>query len=73
MLVLSRKVGEQIVIGDNVVVIVTDILRGRVKLGFVAPDDVPIHRREVYDAIKRENRECPRANRTVQANRTTRG
>ncbi len=66
MLILSRKVGEQIVIGDNVVVIVTDILRGRVKLGIVAPVDVPVHRREVYDAIQRENRECLRANRTAR-------
>ena len=66
MLILSRKKDEEIVIGDNIVVIVTEILSGRVKLGFVAPVDVPIHRREVYDAIQRENRECLRANRTAR-------
>ena len=47
MLVLSRKVGEQIVIAENVTVTVLEIRGGRVRLGIQAPADVPVHRREV--------------------------
>ncbi len=53
MLVLSRKKNESIVINDNIVVTVIEIRGGKVRLGFDAPKDVPIHRREVYDAIRR--------------------
>ncbi len=53
MLVLSRKKNESIVINDNIVVTVIDIRGNKVRLGFEAPNDVPIHRREVYEAIKR--------------------
>jgi carbon storage regulator len=62
MLVLSRKKNESIVINDNIVVTVIDIRGDKVRLGFEAPNDVPIHRREVYEAIKRSeaagNNEC---------------
>ena len=53
MLVLSRKKGESIVINDNIVVTVVDIRGDKVRLGFDAPKDIPIHRQEVYDAIRR--------------------
>ena len=53
MLVLSRKKDESIVINDNIVITVVDIRGDKVRLGFDAPKDIPIHRREVYDAIKR--------------------
>ena len=53
MLVLSRKKNESIVINDNIVVTVIDIRGDKVRLGFEAPKNVPIHRREVYEAIKR--------------------
>jgi carbon storage regulator len=53
MLVLSRKKNESIVINDNIVVTVIDIRGDKVRLGFTAPNDVPIHRKEVYEAIKR--------------------
>lgn len=52
MLVLSRKKNERIVINDNIVVMVIDIRGDKVRLGIEAPKDVPVHRREVYDAIK---------------------
>lgn len=54
MLVLSRKQGEQIVIGDNVQLVVISVQGGRVKLGFQAPGDVAIHREEVYQRIRKE-------------------
>ncbi len=53
MLVLSRKKNESIIINDNIIVTVIEIRGGKVRLGFDAPKDVPIHRREVYDAIRR--------------------
>ena len=54
MLVLSRHRDESIVIGDNIVITVTEIRGDKVRLGIDAPQSVPVHRREVYDAIKRE-------------------
>jgi len=56
MLVLSRHRDESIIIGDNVVVTIVDIRRDKVRLGIEAPGEIPVHRREVYDAIQRENR-----------------
>lgn len=53
MLVLSRHRDESIVIGDDVVVTVIDIRGDKVRLGVQAPQDVPVHRQEVYEAIKR--------------------
>jgi carbon storage regulator len=53
VLVLSRKKNESIVIGENIVVIVVDIKHDRVRLGIQAPKEVPVHRREVYEDIKR--------------------
>ena len=55
MLVLSRKLNESIVInGDIIITIVGLTADGRIRLGIEAPRDVSVHRREVYDAIKRE-------------------
>jgi carbon storage regulator len=55
MLVLSRQRDESIMIGDNVVVTVVDIRGDKVRLGIQAPHEIPVHRREVYEAIQREN------------------
>ena len=55
MLVLSRQRDESIIIGDNVVVTVVDIRGDKVRLGIQAPHEIPVHRREVYEAIQREN------------------
>ncbi len=59
MLVLSRKRNEQIVIAENIVITVVDIRGDKVRLGIEAPKDVPVHRREVYEAIQRENARKP--------------
>ena len=58
MLVLSRQRDESIVIGDNVIVTIVDVRGDRVRLGIDAPREVSVHRREVYDAIQRENRQA---------------
>jgi carbon storage regulator len=56
MLVLSRHRDESIMIGDDVVVTIVDIRGDKVRLGIEAPQSIPVHRQEVYDAIQRENR-----------------
>ena len=58
MLVLSRQRDESIIIGDNVVVTVVDVRGDKVRLGIQAPKEIPVHRREVYEAIQRENRQA---------------
>lgn len=58
MLVLSRQRDESIIIGDNVVITVVDVRGDKVKLGIEAPKEIPVHRREVYEAILRENRQA---------------
>lgn len=55
MLVLSRQRDETIMIGDNIQVTVVDIREDKVRLGINAPKDISVHRKEVWDAIKREN------------------
>ena len=51
MLVLSRKLNEQIVLGDEIVITVVDIRGDKVRLGIEAPTQIPVHRKEVYEAI----------------------
>ena len=52
MLVLSRKKNESIVINDDITIVVVEIRGDKVRLGVEAPKEVPVHRREVYDAIQ---------------------
>ncbi len=53
MLVLSRKKNESIVINNDITIVVVEIRGDKVRLGVEAPIEVPVHRREVYDAIRR--------------------
>ena len=53
MLVLSRKKNESIVINDDITIVVVEIRGDKVRLGVEAPKEVPVHRREVFDAIHR--------------------
>jgi carbon storage regulator len=55
MLVLSRKGGQKVVVGDNVVITVLAIRGDTVRLGFDAPAEIPVHREEVRQAIERES------------------
>ncbi len=52
MLVLARKKNEVIMLGDNIRIVVVEIREYKVRLGIDAPNDMPVHRLEVYDAIK---------------------
>lgn len=54
MLVLSRKKNESIIINNNITIVIVEIRGDKVRLGIEAPKEVPVHRWEVYDAIKKE-------------------
>ncbi len=56
MLVLTRKIDESIIIGDNVKITVVDVRNDQVKIGISAPREIPVHREEVYLEIQAENR-----------------
>lgn len=58
MLVLSRQRDESIMIGDNVEITIVDIRGDKVRLGIIAPSQIAVHRKEVYEAIQRENQKA---------------
>ncbi len=60
MLVLSRYRDETIMIGDDIELTVVDIRGDKVRIGITAPSQVAVHRKEIYDAIKRENLDAAR-------------
>jgi len=60
MLVLSRKKNESIVINDDITIVVVEIRGDKVRLGVNAPKEVPVHRQEVYEAIRRKEAEHKR-------------
>lgn len=53
MLILTRRFGESIKIGENITVTILDLAGTQVRIGFVAPKEIPIHRSEVFERIKR--------------------
>jgi carbon storage regulator len=57
MLVLSRQKDESIMIGDDIEITIVDVRGDKVRLGIAAPKEVPVHRKEVYEAIQREKSE----------------
>ena len=59
MLVLSRKKNEKVFIGDDIVVTVVEIKGDKVRIGFEAPREVPVHREEVYHLIQQEESQQP--------------
>jgi carbon storage regulator len=56
MLVLTRKLGETIVIGDNIIIKVVDIHGKQIRLGIEAPNEITIFRGEIYERIQQENK-----------------
>lgn len=59
MLILTRRIGETLNIGDNVQVTVLGIKGNQVRIGVNAPKDVPVHREEIYERIKKEKEVVP--------------
>ena len=66
MLVLSRHRDESIIIGDDIVITVVDIRGDKVRLGITAPTRIAVHRKEVYEAIKRENEQAAQFNARIE-------
>jgi carbon storage regulator len=66
MLVLSRQRDESIMIGDDVEIIIVDVRGDKVRLGITAPKSIPVHRREIYDAIQREKNEAEKQSQAEQ-------
>ena len=58
MLVLARKVGESIIIGDNIEITIIETKGDQIKLGIQAPKDLDIHRKEIYETIQKENQQA---------------
>jgi len=58
MLVLTRKAGEGIIIGDDIKITIVELKGGGVRIGIDAPREMKVHRQEVFDKIKQENREA---------------
>jgi carbon storage regulator len=54
MLILTRRVGETLMIGDNIALTVVDVKGNQVRIGIAAPPDVAVHREEVFERIKHE-------------------
>ena len=65
MLALSRKVGETIVIDNNIEIVVLDVKGEQVKIGINAPKTVPIYRKEIYDQIQEANKEAMESDTSV--------
>ena len=55
MLILTRKLGERITIGDNIVITLLEIAGSQVRLGIEAPKGISIHRQEIYERIRQQN------------------
>jgi len=66
MLILTRRVGETLVIGDNVTVTVLGVKGNQVRIGVNAPKDVAVHREEIYERIKREREEARNTSETTE-------
>jgi carbon storage regulator len=62
MLILTRRVGETVMIGNDVTVTVLGVKGNQVRIGVNAPKDVAVHREEIYERIKREEDQDPNSN-----------
>jgi len=60
MLILTRRVGEKVRIGDDIEITILGLARGQVRVGISAPRSVPVHRQEVYERIRRAESRDPR-------------
>lgn len=58
MLILTRKVGESILLGDNVEIFLTEVNKNSARIGIEAPKSIPVYRKEIYEKIKKENQEA---------------
>lgn len=68
MLIITRKKGESLMIGDDVEIIVSKIDDGSVKIGIKAPKDVSILRKEIYEEVEKENKEATKIDLNILKN-----
>lgn len=68
MLIITRKKGESLMIGDDIEIIVSKIDDGSVKIGIKAPQNVEILRKELYEEVEQENKEATRINISILNN-----
>ena len=61
MLIITRKPGERVMVGDDIVVHVMELVGGSVRIGIEAPRSVPVYREEIYAAVREENRAAAEA------------
>jgi carbon storage regulator len=64
MLVITRKPGERICLGDDVTITVLEVVGSTVRLGIEAPAEIPVYRHEIWEAVKEENRAAAEASIT---------
>ncbi len=65
MLVLSRQKDESIMVGDDVEITIVDVRGDKVRLGITAPRHIPVHRKEIYEAIQREKAQQQSAEKKI--------
>lgn len=68
MLIITRKKGESLMIGDDIEITVSKLEDGSVKLGIQAPRDITILRKELYEAVEEENKEAMKINMDLLKN-----
>lgn len=68
MLIITRKKGESLIIGDDIEITVVKLDDGSVKFGIEAPRDITIFRKEIYEKIKNENKEAMKINMDLLKN-----
>jgi carbon storage regulator len=61
MLIITRKPGERVMVGDDIVVHVMELVGGSVRIGIEAPRSIPVYREEIYAAVRDENRAAAEA------------
>ena len=61
MLIITRKPGERVMVGDDIVVHVMELIGGSVRIGIEAPRSIPVYREEIYAAVRDENRAAAEA------------